>query len=91
MAPTPVIRLSARATRDSARAAVTSTGRAGSRSSRTPATGESAVIGTHTARKTAATAQEACELWKTRFARAIMASPSPAEITTCSVTAQAEY
>jgi len=71
-----------------ARVPATSTGLVGSRSSSSPATGASVVIGTVSARNTAATAQEACELWYTRLASAIMASPSPAEIAACSVIAR---
>ena len=62
MAPVPVSRVRASATAVSAAAAATSTGRGDMRSSSRPAAGASAVIGTVTARKTAATAHEACDV-----------------------------
>ena len=60
VAARPVASTRARAIADSIAAATTSTVLTGSRSSRRPATGASALIGSVTARKTAATAQEAC-------------------------------
>ena len=84
----PVSRVRARATTVSAAAAATSTGRGDSRSRTRPAAGARAVIGTVTARKTAATAHEACDVWYTRLARATMASPSPAEMRICRMTAR---
>ena len=88
MAPVPVSRVRARATAVCATAAATRTGRGDSRSSSRPAAGARAVIGTVTARNTDATAHEACEVWYTRLARATMASPSPAEIRVCRMTAR---
>ena len=88
MAPVPVSWVSSRATAVSAAAAATRTGRGDRRSSSMPARGARAVIGTVTARKTEATAHEACDVWYTRLARATMASPSPAEIRTCRMIAR---
>src|SRR6202034_1482067 len=53
-----------------------------------PATGDRVVIGTVSARNTAATAEDACELWYPGLASAIRASPSPAEIAACSAIAR---
>ena len=84
----PVSWVRTRATTVSAAAAATSTGRGDSRSRTRPAAGARAVIGTVTARNTDATAHEACEVWYTRLARATMASPSPAEMRICRMTAR---
>jgi hypothetical protein len=61
--PRPVTRVSASATTACPAAAVTRTGFGGSRSSSRPASGASAVMGMVMARKTAATAQDACDPW----------------------------